>query len=161
MARQMPRREAAELCQIASHQARDLLARQVARGDLAMRGVRKGAYYQRPPKNMEDSKSLACSLHKQANSQMARPEAREPRAVNASEQRSQVDGSPLRAQEVCKRGRVLPPSRSVGATVPDDDSEPFEWGVKRPVAGLGDQQTAAGKVDAGSAAQLKELRYGA
>jgi len=50
------RREAAELCRIASHQARDLLARLVGRGELEMRGAKKGAFYVLPPKNMEDSK---------------------------------------------------------------------------------------------------------
>jgi ATP-dependent DNA helicase RecG len=61
------RREAAELCQIASHQARDLLARLVERGELALRGIRKGAYYERLPKNVEDSKSSASGLHNLAN----------------------------------------------------------------------------------------------
>ena len=50
------RREAAELCKIASHQARALLARLVARGDLTMQGRRKGAFYVRASKNMDNSK---------------------------------------------------------------------------------------------------------
>jgi len=50
------RREAAELCRIASHQARDLLKRMVLRGELQMHGVRKGAYYTRPSNDMESSK---------------------------------------------------------------------------------------------------------
>jgi ATP-dependent DNA helicase RecG len=49
------RREAAELCRIASHQARDLLARLSARGDLVMRGRGKGAFYERGVKDMEGS----------------------------------------------------------------------------------------------------------
>lgn len=52
------RREAAELCRIASHQARDLLARLVQRGELAMHGARKGAFYERAPKDLEPSKSV-------------------------------------------------------------------------------------------------------
>ena len=51
------RRETAELCRIASHQARDLLLRLVRRGGLVMRGALKGAFYERAGKNMEDSKS--------------------------------------------------------------------------------------------------------
>ncbi|MDI7247569.1 MAG: hypothetical protein QME92_08915 [Bacillota bacterium] len=47
------RREAAGLCRIASHQARDLLSRLVARGDLTMQGRRKGASYVRTSKNMD------------------------------------------------------------------------------------------------------------
>jgi ATP-dependent DNA helicase RecG len=50
------RREAAELCRIASHQARDLLARLVDRGEIVMRGVKKGAFYERGSRNMEGSK---------------------------------------------------------------------------------------------------------
>jgi ATP-dependent DNA helicase RecG len=51
------RKEAAELCRVASHQARDLLARLVGRGELELHGVRKGAFYVRPPKDLEGSKS--------------------------------------------------------------------------------------------------------
>lgn len=50
------RREAAELCRIAPHQARDLLARLVRQGKLVMYGAKKGAFYERSPKNLEDSK---------------------------------------------------------------------------------------------------------
>jgi len=49
------RREAAELCRIASHQARDLLARLCARGELVMRGRGKGAFYERGARSMESS----------------------------------------------------------------------------------------------------------
>ncbi|MGC8732505.1 MAG: ATP-binding protein, partial [Halothiobacillaceae bacterium] len=49
------RREAAELCRIASHQARDLLARLAERGWLAMRGTKRGAFYERGSKKMENS----------------------------------------------------------------------------------------------------------
>ncbi len=49
------RREVAELCRIASHQGRDLLARLCARGELLMRGRGKGAFYERGAKNMENS----------------------------------------------------------------------------------------------------------
>lgn len=49
------RREAAELCRVVSHQARDLLARLCARGELVMRGRGKGAFYERGVRNMEDS----------------------------------------------------------------------------------------------------------
>jgi predicted HTH transcriptional regulator len=51
------RREAAQLCRIASHQAGDLLSKLVARGELAMHGARKGAFYVRPPMDLEGSKS--------------------------------------------------------------------------------------------------------
>jgi len=51
------RKEAAELCRIASHQARDLLTRLVGRGELEMLGAKKGAFYVRTPKNLESSKS--------------------------------------------------------------------------------------------------------
>lgn len=44
------RREAAELCKITSYQARDLLARLVSRGELVLKGERKGAYYIRESK---------------------------------------------------------------------------------------------------------------
>ena len=44
------RREAAELCRIASYQARDLLARLTRRGELSMRGVKKGTFYERASK---------------------------------------------------------------------------------------------------------------
>lgn len=49
------RREAAELCRIASHQARDLLARLSARGELVMQGRGKGSFYERGAKNVEGS----------------------------------------------------------------------------------------------------------
>ncbi|MEW5825255.1 MAG: ATP-binding protein [Candidatus Bipolaricaulota bacterium] len=52
------RREAADLCRIASHQARDLLARLVRRSELEMRGVKKGSHYVRPPRDMEGSRSV-------------------------------------------------------------------------------------------------------
>lgn len=51
------RREAAELCRIASHQARDLLARLSGRGELTMRGARRGAFYERGAKTLEESKT--------------------------------------------------------------------------------------------------------
>ncbi len=51
------RKDVAELCRVASHQARDLLARLVGRGELTMHGAKKGAFYERTPKNMEASKS--------------------------------------------------------------------------------------------------------
>lgn len=50
------RRETAELCRIASHQARDLLARLVVRGELIMSGARKGAFYGRPLEYLENAK---------------------------------------------------------------------------------------------------------
>ena len=50
------RKEAADLCQIASPQARNLLARLVKRGELVLRGQRKGAYYERSAINMDASK---------------------------------------------------------------------------------------------------------
>jgi ATP-dependent DNA helicase RecG len=53
------RKEAAELCRIASHQARDLLTRLVGRGELEMRGAKKGTFYVRSPKDLEGSKSAS------------------------------------------------------------------------------------------------------
>lgn len=50
------RKEAAELCQITSAQARRLLARLVSRGDLEMHGRRRGAFYVRATKSMDQSK---------------------------------------------------------------------------------------------------------
>jgi ATP-dependent DNA helicase RecG len=61
------RREAAELCRLASHQARDLLARLVQRGEVSMRGVKKGAFYERASKYMEDSKSAHAISKKSPN----------------------------------------------------------------------------------------------
>jgi ATP-dependent DNA helicase RecG len=51
------RKEAAELCRLVSYQARDLLARLVERGALEMHGTKKGAFYVRPAKYLEPSKS--------------------------------------------------------------------------------------------------------
>ena len=51
------RREVAGLCRIASHQARDLLGRLVAREELDLKGVTTGAFYERPLNYLEDSKS--------------------------------------------------------------------------------------------------------
>lgn len=43
------RAEAAELCQLTSQQASQLLRRLAARGDLSMHGERRGAHYTKPP----------------------------------------------------------------------------------------------------------------
>lgn len=43
------RREAADLCQIDSRDARALLERLVGKGALVLRGKKRGAYYERPP----------------------------------------------------------------------------------------------------------------
>jgi len=67
------RREAASLCQIASHQARDLLNRLVTRGELERRGRGKGAFYTRPSKNMEISKTnMDVSINHPKRSRKAR-----------------------------------------------------------------------------------------
>lgn len=50
------RREAADLCQIAPLQARDLLARLVKRRMLVRHGARRGAFYGLPSINMDESK---------------------------------------------------------------------------------------------------------
>ena len=42
------RGQAAELCQLAPRQARGVLRRLVERGDLTLRGQRRGSYYERP-----------------------------------------------------------------------------------------------------------------
>ncbi|MEW6749359.1 MAG: crosslink repair DNA glycosylase YcaQ family protein [Candidatus Latescibacterota bacterium] len=49
------RREAAELCQLSSPQARNLLARLAAQGRLVLHGARRGAYYGPPPAHMDPS----------------------------------------------------------------------------------------------------------
>jgi hypothetical protein len=41
------RGQAAELCQLAPRQARRVLVRLVERGELVLRGTRRGAYYER------------------------------------------------------------------------------------------------------------------
>ncbi len=51
------RREAAELCQISSDQAKRVLARLVERGELEAHGERKGRFYVAAPKNMGESKT--------------------------------------------------------------------------------------------------------
>lgn len=43
------RRDAADLCKIDSRDARALLARLVRRGELVLRGQKRGSYYERPP----------------------------------------------------------------------------------------------------------------
>ncbi|MCX5753114.1 MAG: BlaI/MecI/CopY family transcriptional regulator [Candidatus Krumholzibacteria bacterium] len=50
------RREAADLCQIASLQARNLLSRLAERGELILRGQKKASYYERPSIIMDVSK---------------------------------------------------------------------------------------------------------
>ncbi len=47
--RKITRREAADLCQIDSRDARALLARLVRRGELVLQGQKRGSYYERPP----------------------------------------------------------------------------------------------------------------
>jgi ATP-dependent DNA helicase RecG len=62
------RREAAELCRIASYQARDLLGRLAESGDLLMQGSKKGAFYERGSKDMEESKSVQIASKSVASS---------------------------------------------------------------------------------------------
>jgi type I restriction enzyme M protein len=62
--------------------------------------------------------------------------------------------------EVRKHGHVLTPGRYVGAEAQEDDGEPFEEKMQRLTATLRAQQTAAAKLDAAIAANLKELGYG-
>jgi len=50
------RREVAELCQLSSLQARDLLARLAKAGKLVLHGTKRGAFYELPSKIMEESK---------------------------------------------------------------------------------------------------------
>jgi type I restriction enzyme M protein len=63
-------------------------------------------------------------------------------------------------EEVRKHGHVLTPGRYVGAEAQDDDGEPFEEKMQRLTATLREQQAEAAKLDAGIAANLKELGYG-
>jgi type I restriction enzyme M protein len=55
---------------------------------------------------------------------------------------------------------VLTPGRYVGAEMQEDDGEPFEEKMSRLVATLRQQQKEAAKLDAGIAANLKDLGYG-
>lgn len=55
---------------------------------------------------------------------------------------------------------MLTPGRYVGAEAQEDDGEPFEEKMRRLVAQLREQQTAAAKLDAMIVANLKELGYG-
>jgi type I restriction enzyme M protein len=63
-------------------------------------------------------------------------------------------------EEVRKHGYALIPGRYVGAEAQEDDSEPFNEKMKRLTAMLREQQSAAAKLDAVIAANLKELGYG-
>ena len=62
--------------------------------------------------------------------------------------------------EVRKHSHVLTPGRYVGTEAPQDDGEPFEHTLKRPVTQLREQQTEAAKIAATIAANLQELGYG-
>ncbi len=66
------RREAAELCRIASHQARDLLSRLVSRGELFRQGQRKGAFYVRASINMDESIKRLDRLQKNSKTSQKR-----------------------------------------------------------------------------------------
>jgi len=59
-----------------------------------------------------------------------------------------------------KHSHVLTPARYVGAEAQEDDGEPFEEKMTLLVGQLREQQTAAVKLDAAIAANLKELGYG-
>jgi ATP-dependent DNA helicase RecG len=52
------RREAADLCRIGSLQARDLLGRLALQGRLVLRGIKRGAAYELPPKEVDESKTV-------------------------------------------------------------------------------------------------------
>ena len=56
---------------------------------------------------------------------------------------------------------MLTPGRYVGAEAPEDEGEPFEEKMARLTATLAEQVAEARKLDAGIAANLKELGYGA
>lgn len=51
------RREAAELCQISSPQARDLLTKLVKKGVLMRQGRRRGIFYVKPSTIVDESKT--------------------------------------------------------------------------------------------------------
>jgi type I restriction enzyme M protein len=63
-------------------------------------------------------------------------------------------------EEIRKHGHVLTPGRYVGAEAAEDDGEAFDEKMKRLTATLREQQTAASKLDAAIAANLKDLGYG-
>jgi len=62
--------------------------------------------------------------------------------------------------EVRKHGHVLTPGRYVGAEAQEDDGESFEEKMRRLAAQLREQQAEAAKLDATTAANLRELGYG-
>ena len=55
---------------------------------------------------------------------------------------------------------MLTPGRYVGATVEDEDDEPFEEKMQRLVAQLREQQAEAARLDEAIAKNLEELGYG-
>jgi len=63
-------------------------------------------------------------------------------------------------EEVRKHGHVLTPGSYVGAEAQEDDGEPFNEKAKRLPATLHEQQAEAAKLDAATAANLKEIGYG-
>jgi ATP-dependent DNA helicase RecG len=58
------RREVMELCQIPGTQARHLLNSMKKKGLLLMKGERRGAYYERPPKDMDIVQKDLANVHK-------------------------------------------------------------------------------------------------
>jgi len=54
---QITRRDVAELCQVSSSQARNLLTRLARKGDIVLKGQRRGAFYEIASKDMDTSKT--------------------------------------------------------------------------------------------------------
>ena len=63
-------------------------------------------------------------------------------------------------EEIRKHGHVLNPGRYVGAEAQENDGEPFDEKMKWLAAPLREQQAEATKLDAATAANLKEFGYG-
>ena len=62
--------------------------------------------------------------------------------------------------DIRQHEHVLTPGRYVGAEAADEDDEPFDQKMKRLTTTLREQQAEAAKLDAATAANLRELGYG-
>jgi type I restriction enzyme M protein len=63
-------------------------------------------------------------------------------------------------EDIRKHGHVLTPGRYVGASVTEEDDEPFDEKMQGLITVLRQQQAEASKLDAAIAANLQELGYG-
>src|SRR6202008_2786161 len=104
---------------------------------------------------------LACSYHQSIFPRTALPSMGEGRDGGEREY-ADVPGFRKSAslEDIRKHGHVLTPGRFVGASVVDEDDEPFDEKMHRLVATFQQQQARAAKLDAAIAANLRELGYG-